>query len=115
MDGFGVWCGEGDSSANPARGDLLLAALTPVRADASRRSHLTCMLLAAWQRVVFTLAYVLELEGAPLDRVGPPQTARYADAAAGAADLAALVSVLIHSTHQRAARARHRERNRSAR
>lgn len=37
----------------------------------------------------------------------PLQTTRYADDAAGAADLAALVSVLIRSTHHRATRARH--------
>ncbi|GGY85880.1 hypothetical protein GCM10010343_08350 [Streptomyces avidinii] len=55
---------------------------------------------------MLTLAHVLELEGVRLDRTGPLQTTRYADDAAGAADLAVLVSVLIRSTHQRAARAR---------
>ncbi|WP_200429928.1 Fic family protein [Streptomyces sp. NE5-10] len=53
---------------------------------------------------MLTLAYVLELEGVRLDRVGPLRTMRYADDDAGAADLAALVFVLIRSTHQRAAR-----------
>jgi hypothetical protein len=56
---------------------------------------------------MLTLAYVLELEGVRLDQAGPLQTTRYADDAAGAADLAALVSVLIRSTHRRATRARH--------
>ena len=56
---------------------------------------------------MLTLAYVLELEGVRLDQAGPLQTTRYADDAAGAADLAALVSVLIRSTHHRATRARH--------
>lgn len=55
---------------------------------------------------MLTLAYVLELEGVRLDQAGPLQTTRYADDAAGAADLAALVSVLIRSTHHRATRAR---------
>ncbi|WP_326659729.1 Fic family protein [Streptomyces canus] len=54
---------------------------------------------------MLTLAYVLELEGVRLDQVGPLETTRYADDAAGAADLAALVSVLIRSTHHRATRA----------
>ncbi|MER6678086.1 Fic family protein [Streptomyces sp. NPDC000983] len=52
------------------------------------------------------LAYVLELEGVRLDQVGPLQTTRYADDAAGAADLAALVFVLIRSMHQRATSSR---------
>ncbi|MET9921187.1 Fic family protein [Streptomyces sp. NPDC006435] len=56
---------------------------------------------------MLTLAYVLELEGIRLDQVGPLQTTRYADDAAGAADLAALVFVLIRSTHQRATNFRH--------
>ncbi|MFI6436310.1 hypothetical protein [Streptomyces sp. NPDC050759] len=56
---------------------------------------------------MLTLAYVLELEGVRLDQAGPLQTTRYADDAAGAADLAALVSVLIRSTHHRATRAGH--------
>ncbi|CAM5648993.1 Fic family protein [Streptomyces tanashiensis] len=51
---------------------------------------------------MLTLAYVLELEGVRLDQVGPLQTTRYADDDAGAADLAALVFVLIRSTRQRA-------------
>ncbi|SEE21694.1 Fic family protein [Streptomyces sp. TLI_105] len=51
---------------------------------------------------MLTLAYVLELEGVRLDQVGPLQTTRYADDDAGAADLAALVFILIRSTHQRA-------------
>ncbi|MFG2291759.1 Fic family protein [Streptomyces sp. NPDC048603] len=55
---------------------------------------------------MLTLAYVLELEGVRLDQVGPLQITRYADDAAGAADLAALVSVLIRSTHRRATQAR---------
>ncbi|MER7955806.1 Fic family protein [Streptomyces sp. NPDC096030] len=53
---------------------------------------------------MLTLAYVLELEGVRLDQVGPLQTTRYADDDAGAADLAALVFILIRSTHQRATR-----------
>ncbi|NWF31298.1 Fic family protein [Streptomyces sp. PKU-EA00015] len=56
---------------------------------------------------MLTLAYVLELEGVRLDQSGPLQTTRYADDAAGAADLAALVSVLIRSTHHRATRGHH--------
>ncbi|MFF7547135.1 Fic family protein [Streptomyces canus] len=56
---------------------------------------------------MLTLAYVLELEGVRLDQAGPLQTTRYADDAAGAADLAALVTVLIRSTHHRATRAGH--------
>jgi hypothetical protein len=56
---------------------------------------------------MLTLAYVLELEGVRLDQAGPLQTTRYADDAAGAADLAALVSVLIRSTHHRATTAGH--------
>ncbi|MDQ0766725.1 Fic family protein [Streptomyces canus] len=179
VDGFGIWCGAGDHSSNPARGDRLLAALARSRADASRKRPLTCALLAEWQRLVLgnpevafrqgdafakggreryaltphtqrdfehclressdprvplasraarayldvaffhpfpdgnarlamlTLAYVLELEGVRLDQAGPLQTTRYADDAAGAADLAALVSVLIRSTHRRAPRAGH--------
>ncbi|MET9605329.1 Fic family protein [Streptomyces sp. NPDC006512] len=51
---------------------------------------------------ILVLAYVLELEGVRLDQVGPLQTTRYADDAAGAEDLAALVSVLIRSAHRRA-------------
>ncbi|MGC0406486.1 prophage maintenance system killer protein [Streptomyces sp. SAI-126] len=53
---------------------------------------------------MLTLAYVLESEGVRLDQVGPLQTTRYADDAAGAADLAALVFILIRSTRQRAGR-----------
>ncbi|MEU8795935.1 Fic family protein [Streptomyces sp. NPDC048643] len=56
---------------------------------------------------MLTLAYVLELERVRVDQVGPLQTTRYADDAAGAADLADLVSVLIRSTHRRATRPRH--------
>ncbi|MFE4800289.1 Fic family protein [Streptomyces sp. NPDC056708] len=56
---------------------------------------------------MLTLAYLLELEGVRLDQVGPLQTTRYADDAAGGADLAVLVSVLIRSTHHRATRARY--------
>lgn len=55
---------------------------------------------------MLTLAYVLELEGVRLDEVGPLQVTRYADDAAGAADLAVLISVLIRSTHGRTAGAR---------
>ncbi|MEU4272632.1 Fic family protein [Streptomyces sp. NPDC026092] len=55
---------------------------------------------------MLVLGYVLELEGVRLDEVGPLQTTRYADDALGAADMAALVSVLIHSTRRRAIRAR---------
>ncbi|MFE2236449.1 Fic family protein [Streptomyces sp. NPDC059442] len=61
---------------------------------------------------MLALAYVLELEGVRLDQVGPLQTTRYADDAAGAADLAALVFVLIRSTHQRATRFRAASRHR---
>lgn len=56
---------------------------------------------------MLTLAYVLELEGVRLDQVGPLQTTRYADDPAGAADLAALVRVLIRSAHRRTTGARH--------
>ncbi|MEU3668349.1 Fic family protein [Streptomyces virginiae] len=56
---------------------------------------------------MLTLAYVLEWEGVRLDQVGPLQTTRYADDDAGAADLAALVFVLIRATHQRATRFPH--------
>ncbi|UUU36554.1 Fic family protein [Streptomyces sp. CA-210063] len=56
---------------------------------------------------MLTLAYVLELEVVRLDQTGPLQTTRYADDAAGAADLAVLVSVLIRSTHHRTVRARY--------
>lgn len=44
---------------------------------------------------MLALGYVLEREGVRPAQVGPLQTTRYADDAAGAADLAALVSVLI--------------------
>lgn len=54
---------------------------------------------------MLTLAYVLELEGVRLDQTGPLQVTRYADDAAGAADLAVLVAVLIRSTHRRTIRA----------
>ncbi|MEV6653609.1 Fic family protein [Streptomyces sp. NPDC051219] len=54
---------------------------------------------------MLTLASVLELEGVRLDQTGPLLTTRYADDAAGTADLAVLVSVLIRSTHHRATRA----------
>ncbi|WP_245685085.1 Fic family protein [Streptomyces exfoliatus] len=50
---------------------------------------------------MLTLAYVLELQGVRLDQVGPLRTTRCADDDAGAADLAGLVFVLIHSTHRR--------------
>ncbi|MEU3557805.1 Fic family protein [Streptomyces fragilis] len=56
---------------------------------------------------MLTLGYVLELEGVRLDQVGPLQTTRLADDAVGAADLAALVLVLIRSTRQRATRPPH--------
>lgn len=48
------------------------------------------------------LASILKTEGVRLDQVGPLHTARYADDPAGAADLAALVSVLIRATLRRA-------------
>ncbi|MEV6756952.1 Fic family protein [Streptomyces sp. NPDC051214] len=51
---------------------------------------------------MLTLGHVLEREEVRLDQTGPLQTTRYADDAAGAADLAALVGVLIRSTHRRA-------------
>lgn len=50
---------------------------------------------------MLTLAYVLETEGVRLDHVGPLQTTRYADDAAGAADLAVLVAVLVRATCRR--------------
>lgn len=53
---------------------------------------------------MLTLGYVLELEGVRLDRTGPLRITRYADDAAGAADLAVLVSVLIRSTRHRTIR-----------
>ncbi|GGX90753.1 Fic family protein [Streptomyces fructofermentans] len=56
---------------------------------------------------MLTLGHVLELERVRLDRAGPLQTTRYADDAAGAADLAVLVSVLIRATRGRATGARH--------
>ncbi|MFB7708815.1 Fic family protein [Streptomyces sp. NPDC056105] len=56
---------------------------------------------------MLTLAYVLELEEVRLDQVGPLQITRYADDDVGAADLAALVFVLIRSTFRRAARFPH--------
>ncbi|MHB9860891.1 Fic family protein [Streptomyces sp. YIM S03343] len=56
---------------------------------------------------MLTLAYVLELEGVRLDQTGPLQTTRYADDPVGAADLAALVCVLIRSAHRRTTSARH--------
>ena len=51
---------------------------------------------------LLALAHILDVEGVRLDEVGPLQTARYADDPAGAADLAALVSVLIRATRRRA-------------
>ncbi|MFD3504389.1 hypothetical protein [Streptomyces sp. NPDC058678] len=51
---------------------------------------------------LLALAHVLEAEGVRLDEVGPLQTTRYADDPVGALDLAALVSVLIRTTHRRA-------------
>ncbi len=63
VDGLGVWCGEGNSSSSPTRGDLLLAALTPMREDASRRRPLSWVLLAAGQRVVLALPAVLFRQG----------------------------------------------------
>ncbi|WNO62409.1 Fic family protein [Streptomyces sp. AM2-3-1] len=52
---------------------------------------------------LLTLAYVLDLDGVRLDQVAPLQTARYTDDPAGAADLAALVAILIRASHRRAA------------
>jgi hypothetical protein len=51
---------------------------------------------------LLALAHVLEVEGVRLDEVGPLRTTRYADDAAGALDLAALVSALIRAAHCRA-------------
>lgn len=51
---------------------------------------------------MLTLGHVLEREGVRLDRTGPLQTTRYADDADGAADLAALVGILIRATQRRA-------------
>ncbi|MGW6023438.1 Fic family protein [Streptomyces sp. NPDC055099] len=51
---------------------------------------------------MLTLGHVLEREGVRLDQTGPLQTTRYADDADGAADLAALVGILIRATHRRA-------------
>ncbi|WP_259294367.1 Fic family protein [Streptomyces resistomycificus] len=56
---------------------------------------------------MLTLAYVLEVGAVRLDQVGPLQTTRYADDAAGAADLAALVSVLIRATYRRSTSVHH--------
>ncbi|MFJ9819651.1 Fic family protein [Streptomyces sp. NPDC101151] len=55
---------------------------------------------------LLALAHVLEREGVRLDEVGPLQTTRYADDAEGAADLGALVAVLLRDTRRRAARVR---------
>ncbi|WP_338930458.1 Fic family protein [Streptomyces netropsis] len=52
---------------------------------------------------LLALAYVLERDGVRLDRVGPLQTARYADDSAGAVDLVVLLAVLIRAAHRRAA------------
>ncbi|MGY0021335.1 Fic family protein [Streptomyces sp. cg35] len=51
---------------------------------------------------MLALAHVLELGGVRLDQVHPLQTTRHADDAAGAADLAVLVAVLIRSSRRRA-------------
>ncbi|GAA1268620.1 hypothetical protein GCM10009665_66560 [Kitasatospora nipponensis] len=53
---------------------------------------------------LLTLGYVLERAGGRLDEVGPLQTTRYPDDPAGAADLAALVTVLLRATHRRSGR-----------
>ncbi|MER5356516.1 Fic family protein [Kitasatospora sp. NPDC002551] len=50
---------------------------------------------------LLALAYVLDLDGVRLDQVSPLPVARYADDPAGAADLAALVTVLIRASHRR--------------
>ncbi|MET8631139.1 Fic family protein [Kitasatospora sp. NPDC004669] len=52
---------------------------------------------------LLTLAYVLDLNGVRLDQVSPLPIARYADDPVGAADLAALVAILICGVHRRAA------------
>ncbi|MGW2253276.1 Fic family protein [Kitasatospora sp. NPDC001660] len=51
---------------------------------------------------LLTLSYVLDVEGVRLDLVEPLQTTRYADDAAGAADLARLVDVLVRAARRRA-------------
>ncbi|MEU6089884.1 Fic family protein [Streptomyces sp. NPDC047085] len=51
---------------------------------------------------LLALGHVLEREGVRLDEVGPLRTTRYADDAEGAADLAALVAVLLRDTRRRA-------------
>lgn len=50
---------------------------------------------------LLALVFVLAREGVVLAEVGPLHTTRYADDAAGAADLAALVTVLIAATGRR--------------
>ncbi|GAA1941976.1 Fic family protein [Kitasatospora viridis] len=50
---------------------------------------------------LLVLAHVLDREGIRLDEVEPLQTTRYADDPDGALDLAALITILIHTTHNR--------------
>ncbi|MET8401799.1 Fic family protein [Streptomyces sp900116325] len=57
---------------------------------------------------LLALAHVLELGGVRLDQVAPIQTIRYADDPVGAADLAALITILIRGTHRRATATRSR-------
>ncbi|MGW7066883.1 Fic family protein [Streptomyces sp. NPDC054855] len=63
---------------------------------------------------MLALGHVLERDGVRLDQTGPLQTTRYADDADGAADLAALVGVLIRATHRRATGAHPPEHDASA-
>ncbi|MGG8410336.1 Fic family protein [Streptomyces sp. 12297] len=50
---------------------------------------------------MLALAFVLAREGAPLDQVHPLQATRWADDADGAADLAALLGILITAAERR--------------
>ncbi|WP_369220651.1 Fic family protein [Streptomyces sp. R39] len=117
---------QGDAFAKGGRERYALTSHTErtfeqcLRESADRRIPLASRAARAYLDVIFfhpfpdgnarlamlTLAYVLESEGVRLDQVGPLQTTRYADDAVGAADLAALVFILIRSTRQRATRLR---------
>ncbi|MEU1346347.1 Fic family protein [Streptomyces sp. NPDC005795] len=118
---------QGDAFAKGGRERYALTAHTErdfeqcLRESADRRVPLASRAARAYLDVLFfhpfpdgnarlamlTLAYVLQSEGVRLDQVGPLQTTRYADDAAGAADLAVLVFILIRSTRRRATRLRH--------
>ncbi|MEU8434119.1 hypothetical protein AB0F18_14570 [Streptomyces sp. NPDC029216] len=55
---------------------------------------------------LLALAFVLAREGVLLDQVHPLQTTRWADDAAGAADLAMLLGILITAAERRLSRGR---------